>query len=247
MATKDHFQPMTEDTLRDMSPSDALNRLKSGNKRFLKQLDGEFEKRRKLRKFVNETSSKGQFPFAIVLSCVDSRMPTEILFDQSIGDIFNARIAGNFVNEDILGSMEFACSRTNKKGELIGSKLILVLGHTSCGAVGGAFQKVYPECFGLKEDEVEFPANLGQMLENITPAIKVTSLDMAVGKYCKGDKWKSKFVNRAAENNVALTIKNILIRSDTLRGLYNNGDIGIEGAMYDIKTGKVTFNKSLVS
>lgn len=241
MPLKKHSNPMDQETLRHMTPDDARERLVAGNNRFLKRLDGEYEEERDLAKFVHETSEHGQFPFAIVLSCVDSRMPTETLFDQSIGDIFNARIAGNFVNEDILGSMEFACGRVDAAKEPIGAKLILVLGHTSCGAVGGAAQAVHPKCFGGADEGEPAPENLVQMLGKIIPAVRVTPLKLENGRKCTDEEWQKNFVNRCAEENVKLTIQDILQRSDALFKLNNNGAIKIQGAMYNVSNGKVEF------
>ena len=248
--------PMNLETLLAMSPHDAMQRLMDGNKRFLAQLEAPPAPPtdRKLSDFVKETSSKGQFPFALVLSCVDSRMPTELLFDQSIGDIFNARIAGNFINEDILGSMEFACTRatTDKEGKTvpIPVRVILVLGHTSCGAVGGATQFVYPECFPSGDDnDKPGPAleNLVPMLEKIAPAVKMTPFNLKAGQKCKEEGWRTDFINRAARKNVALTINNILAQSKDIRDLSNTGNLLIVGAMYNIYTGEVDFSYNPVN
>ena len=154
--------------------------------------------------------------FAIV-SCIDSRIPTEIVFDQGIGDIFNARIAGNFINEDILGSLEFAC-------KLAGSKLIVVMGHTSCGAVKGA-------C-----DDAKL-GNLTQMLQKIKPAVDQTKTEDGEAR----DSSNLNFVNRVSEANVNLTIEAIRKHSPVLKDMEDNGEIEITGAMYDVKTGSVNF------
>lgn len=163
---------------------------------------------------VAETAS-GQYPFAIVLGCVDSRVPPEIVFDQGLGDIFSARIAGNFINTDILGSMEFATAVT-------GSKLIVVLGHTECGAVMGA-------C-----DHVEL-GNLTHTLSNIAPAVDATETE--------GPRNSSNrdFVNAVARANVHLTVENILERSAVIRLQVEKGEVRVVGAMYDVASGKVTF------
>lgn len=193
-------------------PAVALDLLKAGNWRFVNQQP----LNRELNTQVQETAS-GQSPFACVLSCIDSRIPTEIVFDQGIGDIFNARIAGNFVNEDILGSMEFAC-------KLAGSKVILVMGHTSCGAIKGA-------C-----DHAEL-GNLTQMLAKIQPAVAAVVTE-------PGDERSSKnlaFVNAVAHENVLQTIEAIKEKSEVLRELYDNGEIDIVGAMYSVETGDVKF------
>ena len=197
----------------NMSTTDALDMLKDGNERFLSGSPIT----RDLHAQVKETST-GQYPFAAVLSCIDSRIPTEIIFDQGVGDIFNARIAGNFVNEDILGSLEFAC-------KLAGSKVILVMGHTSCGAVKGA-------CDHAKL------GNLTQMLEKINPAVEAVQTEPGADRSSAN----IDFVNRVAVKNVELTIQDIKDKSEVLNQMANNGEIEILGAMYDVKTGKVTFH-----
>ena len=164
-----------------------------------------------------EDTATGQHPFAVVVSCIDSRIPTEVIFDQGIGDIFNARIAGNFVNRDILGSLEFAC-------KLAGSKVVVVMGHTSCGAVKGA-------CDHAKL------GNLTQMLDKIMPAVDSTPTG-------DGEERSSKnisFVNAVSKKNVELTVDNIRSMSPVLAEMEDDGDIQIVGAMYDIKDGSVTF------
>lgn len=195
-----------------ISPADALRLLEEGNARFL---SGEVFNR-DLHAQVTQTAT-GQYPFAAVLSCIDSRIPTEIIFDQGIGDVFNARIAGNFVNEDILGSLEFAC-------RLAGSKLIVVMGHTFCGAVKGA-------CDHAKL------GNLTQMLDKIMPAVNAVHTPDGEDRSSKN----ADFVNRVARKNVELTIDDIKLRSPVLLDLYQRGEINIVGAMYDVKTGRVSF------
>ena len=172
---------------------------------------------RNLQQQVNETSG-GQFPFAAVLSCIDSRVPVETIFDQGIGDLFSIRIAGNFVNDDILGSMEFAC-------KLAGSKVVLVLGHTSCGAVKGA-------CDG---------AELGKltgMLNKIKPAVNAVQEPEEASERTSGN---LKFVNEVAQKNVELTIEDIRKGSEVLSEMEATGDIVFAGAMYDVSTGEVHF------
>ena len=195
-----------------ITPSVAVQMLKEGNSRFLTNtvLNRDFNSQ-------IVATSAGQYPFAVILSCIDSRIPTEIIFDQGIGDIFNVRIAGNFVNDDILGSMEFAC-------KVAGSCLVLVMGHTSCGAIKGA-------C-----DRVEL-GNLTGMLGKLLPAVDST-------KSTDGEDRSSKntaFVNRVSETNIRMTIRNILEGSEVLRELNNDGNIEIVGAMYDVKSGGVKF------
>lgn len=196
-----------------ISPAKALELLKEGNQRFTAKQQVE----RDLNLQVEQTST-GQFPFATVLSCIDSRVPAELVFDQGIGDIFSVRIAGNFVNADILGSMEFA-------SKLAGTKLILVLGHTACGAVKGA-------C-----DHAEL-GNLTAMLGNIAPAVEAISepADAADRTSANID-----FVNAVGTKNVELTIERIRQESPVLAEMEQAGDIQIVGGMYDIATGKVNF------
>lgn len=194
------------------TPEMALQLLKDGNKRFLQDTSIE----RDYHYQVKETS-KGQFPFAVVLGCIDSRIPTEIIFDKGIGDLFNARIAGNIVNEDILGSMEFAC-------KLSGAKLIVVLGHTACGAIIGA-------C-----DNAEL-GNLTGLLNKIKPAIAQVETNPDTDRSSKN----SKFVDDVALKNVEMTIENIKNKSDVLNEMLQNNEIAIVGAMYKIETGEVNF------
>ena len=196
-----------------ISPAKALELLKEGNQRFVAKQTVN----RDLNLQVEQTST-GQFPFATVLSCIDSRVPAELVFDQGIGDIFSVRIAGNFVNTDILGSMEFA-------SKLAGTKLILVLGHTACGAVKGA-------C-----DHAEL-GNLTSMLDNIAPAVEAITepADAADRTSANID-----FVNAVGTKNVELTIERIREESPVLAEMEQAGEIQIVGGMYDIATGKVNF------
>jgi carbonic anhydrase len=194
-----------------ITPRKALEILQDGNERFVKNLMAN----RDLLQQVNETRD-GQWPFATVLSCIDSRTSAELIFDQGLGDIFSVRIAGNIVNTDILGSMEFAC-------KVAGSKLIIVLGHSKCGAVKGA-------C-----DHVEM-GNLTELLSKIQPAVyqeKTTTENR--------DSSNNTFVENVAEINVKRSVKSILERSYILENMLENGEIGIVGAMHNIETGKVTF------
>ena len=165
---------------------------------------------------INLTAT-GQYPFAAIVSCIDSRIPTEIVFDQGIGDIFNARIAGNFVNEDILGSLEFAC-------KLAGSKLIVIMGHTSCGAVKGA-------C-----DHAEL-GNLTGMLEKIKPALAKVETEEGEAR----NSGNISFVNKVAVQNVHLTIAKLKADSPVLNEMIEAGEINVVGAMYDVASGSVTF------
>jgi carbonic anhydrase len=203
----------TRETQATMTPQKSLQYLKEGNIRFQNNLKAN----RNLLEQVNDTS-EGQFPFATILSCIDSRVSAELVFDQGLGDIFSVRIAGNFVNEDILGSMEFAC-------KLAGTKLIVVLGHTSCGAVKGA-------CDNAKM------GNLTKLIEKITPAVNAVKepKDESLRNSSNLD-----FVDTVAEKNVKLTIDRIHAESPILSEMEKNGEIMIIGAMYDINNGAVNF------
>ena len=203
----------TAETQAAVSPAVAVEMLKEGNARFTAGQPIN----RDLHQQVTQTAT-GQYPFASIVSCIDSRIPTEIVFDQGIGDIFNARVAGNFVNEDILGSLEFAC-------KLAKSKVIVVMGHTSCGAVKGA-------CDHAKL------GNLTQMLDKIMPAVDATETPDGVDR----SSGNLEFVNRVAVKNVEFTIENIKSQSPVLNEMLQAGEIDIVGAMYDVKTGKVTFS-----
>ncbi len=203
----------TAHTQATITPNLAIEMLKAGNKRFIenKKLN------RDLLKQVEETAT-GQYPFAAVVSCIDSRVPTEMIFDKGIGDIFNARIAGNIVNEDILGSLEFAC-------KLAGAKAIVVLGHTGCGAVKGA-------CDGAEL------GNLTQMLNKLKPAVELTPTAEGETR-CSAN---TSFVNKVADKNVELTIQNIKENSAVLNEMLLQGELAIIGAMYHVETGEITFS-----
>jgi carbonic anhydrase len=194
-----------------ITPRKALDILKEGNNRFINNLKAH----RNLLEQANETRD-GQWPFATILSCIDSRTSAELIFDQGLGDVFSVRIAGNIVNTDILGSMEFAC-------KVAGSKLIVVLGHTKCGAVKGA-------C-----DHVEM-GNLTELLSKIQPAVYQE-------KTTKENRTSSNatFVENVAEINVKRNVKNIIERSFVLEQMIENGEIGIVGAIHNIETGEVSF------
>lgn len=194
-----------------VTPSLALQYLVEGNKRFVNNL----KYNRNLLQQVNETRD-GQWPFAVILSCIDSRTSAELLFDQGLGDIFSVRIAGNIANEDILGSMEFAC-------KVAGSKLIVVLGHTKCGAVKGA-------C-----DHVEM-GNLTALLSKLRPAVD----DETVTKNERNSS-NSEFVENVAGINVRRTVDAIRDRSHILHEMIEKGEIGICGAMYNVESGEVEF------
>jgi carbonic anhydrase len=203
----------TRETQATMTPEKALSYLKEGNVRFQNNLKAN----RNLLEQVNATS-EGQFPFATILSCIDSRVSAELVFDQGLGDVFSVRIAGNFVNEDILGSMEFAC-------KLAGTKLVVVLGHTSCGALKGA-------C-----DDAKL-GNLTALISKIKPAVAATK---EPADPVKRNSQNIDFVNEVAKKNVHLTIDRIMAESHVLKEMSDNGEIKIVGAMYDINNGEVEF------
>jgi carbonic anhydrase len=194
-----------------ITPRKALEILKEGNTRFVQNLKAH----RDLLEQANDTRD-GQWPFAVILSCIDSRTSAELIFDQGLGDIFSVRIAGNIVNTDILGSMEFAC-------KVAGSKLVVVLGHSKCGAVKGA-------C-----DHVEM-GNLTELLSKIQPAVYQENETLTNRTASNGP-----FVENVAKINVKRNVKNIIERSFILEQMVENGEIGIVGAMHDLETGNVTF------
>lgn len=191
-----------------LNPDDVLNDLMEGNKRFAgnNMLERDYSSQ-------IEKTSGGQWPQAVVLGCIDSRVPLETIFDQGVGDIFAARVAGNFENTDILGSMEYSC-------KVAGSKLVMVLGHEACGAVKAA-------C-----DHVKL-GNITHLLSNIEPAVEATKTD--------GERNSSNnsFVAGVVENNVKMTIDRIREKSPILKEMEDNGEIKIVGGVYSISTGKV--------
>ena len=193
-----------------MTADSAIAALKDGNKRFV---SGNMIKRDLMKQV--KVTGYNQFPLATVVSCIDSRAGPEIVFDQGIGDVFSARVAGNFVNEDILGSLEFATKAA-------GSKVVVVLGHSSCGAIKGA-------C-----DDVVL-GNLTGMLAKIKPA--VAEVSMAGDRTSKNDA----FVQMVAETNVKRTVNDIMVKSPVLKAMADAGEIKIVGAMLDVKTGVVTW------
>ncbi|WP_430411781.1 carbonic anhydrase family protein [Kordia sp.] len=207
------MKAQTKETQAIMTPDSSIQALVDGNDRFVQNT----QVSRDLLDQVSDTST-GQYPFATVLSCIDSRVSSELIFDQGIGDIFSVRIAGNFVNEDILGSMEFAC-------KLAGTKVIVVLGHTACGAVKGA-------C-----DHARL-GNLTALINKIEPAVEAVT--EPTDEALRNSK-NIEFVNNVAVKNVEMTIENIRKKSPVLAQLEEDGDIKIVGGMYDISNGKVTF------
>jgi len=205
------MKTLTKEMQEAITPHMALDLLKEGNKRFVNNL----KVNRNLLQQANETSD-GQHPFAVILSCIDSRTSAELIFDQGLGDIFSVRIAGNIINEDILGSMEFGC-------KVAGSKIIVVLGHTKCGAVKGA-------C-----DHVEM-GNLTSLLSKIRPAVD----DEQTTKENRNSS-NSEFVEKVSIINVKRTVHSIMERSSILKEMIESGTIGIIGGTHDISTGVVTF------
>jgi carbonic anhydrase len=195
----------------NITPDQALDLLRKGNQRFIQNL----RFNRNLLQQVNETADE-QYPFATVLSCIDSRTTAELIFDQGLGDIFSIRIAGNIVNEDIIGSLEFAC-------KVAGSKLIVVLGHTNCGAIKGA-------C-----DDAQL-GYLTQLLEKIKPAINLEKSfkDNRNGKNLA-------YVNEVAKINIKNSIQNIINKSSIIKGLKDQKIIKIIGGLYDVASGEVLF------
>ncbi|MBI2720708.1 MAG: carbonic anhydrase [Bacteroidetes bacterium] len=211
------MKTLTKEIQSTLTPQMAIDILKKGNARFQNNLKAN----RNLLQQVNETSDN-QYPFAVILSCIDSRTSAELIFDQGLGDIFSVRIAGNIINEDILGSMEFAC-------KVAGAKIIVVLGHTKCGAIKGA-------C-----DHVEL-GNLTTLLKKIKPAVE-NEKTITTDRNSKN----TDFVEKVATINVKQTVTAIKERSPILSEMIDNGTIGIIGGMHDISTGKVIFYENTSS
>lgn len=205
------MKTLTQEMQAAITPKIALELLKEGNKRFINNL----KINRNLLQQANETSD-GQHPFAIILSCIDSRTSAELIFDQGLGDIFSVRIAGNIINEDILGSMEFAC-------KVAGSKMIVVLGHTRCGAVKGA-------C-----DHVEM-GNLTALLSKLQPAVYDEKTETE-----NRNSSNDRFVEKVSAINVKRTVHAIIERSPILKEMIQSGAIGIVGGTHDITNGAVHF------
>ena len=205
------MKTLTKEMQAAITPKIALELLMEGNKRFVNNL----KVNRNLLQQANETSD-GQHPFAVILSCIDSRTSAELIFDQGLGDVFSVRIAGNIINEDILGSMEFGC-------KVAGAKIIIVLGHTKCGAVKGA-------C-----DHVEM-GNLTSLLSKIRPAVDDETTIKENRNSSNVD-----FVEKVATINVKRTVKSIMERSPILKEMIEKGELGIAGGTHDITTGQVTF------
>ena len=210
-ATSAALSMQTKESQAAMTPEAALTKLKEGNARFVA---GNLLKRNLPAK-VKATAS-GQYPFGVILSCLDSRQPIEIVFDQGPGDVFSARIAGNVLNDDILGSMEFAC-------KVSGAKLIAVIGHTNCGAIKGA------------ADGVEL-GNLTGLLKKIQPAVNQVPIEIQ-----PRTSKNLEFVDKVAEAHVRLEMQQIRERSPILREMIDAGKIGLVGGMYDLSTGETRF------
>lgn len=207
----DHYNTFDQEMQAALTPDEALQLLKDGNARFVAGESIE----RDLIEQQKETAS-GQYPFAVVLSCLDSRSAPEVVFDQGVGDLFVGRVAGNVVDTNLLGSFEFATAAA-------GSKLIVVMGHTECGAVKGA-------CDGVEL------GNLTRTLANIRPAVEAVS-----GIPGERNSKNRAFVDAVAHENVRQTVQNIVDRSEVLRELVEAGKLKVVGAMYDVATGEVTF------
>ena len=210
------MKTVTKDMQAAITPAMALHLLKEGNKRFVNNL----KINRNLLQQANETSD-GQHPFAVILSCIDSRTSVELIFDQGLGDVFSVRIAGNIINEDILGSMEFAC-------KVAGAKIIVVLGHTKCGAIKGA-------C-----DHVEM-GNLTALLSKIQPAV-YDEKTVTDNRSSNNDE----FVEKVSAINVNRTVQAVLQRSTILKEMIETGAIAIVGGKHDIATGEVTFYNDIL-
>jgi carbonic anhydrase len=201
----------TKKTRDELTPELALEILKEGNERFVNNIKAH----RNLLQQVNETSA-GQFPFACILSCIDSRTSAELIFDQGLGDILSIRIAGNILNDDILGSMELAC-------KIAGSKLIVVLGHTKCGAIEGACNNIVL-------------GNVTQLLNKIKPAIELEKSTQS-----NRNAENLSFVRNVTKNNVFLTVKHVRQQSSILSEMEKQDQIRIVGGLYDLDTGLVEF------
>ena len=210
------MKTLTREMRDALTPAMAIEVLRKGNERFLNNLKAN----RNLLQQVNETS-EGQHPCAIVLSCIDSRTSAELIFDQGLGDIFSCRIAGNVLNEDILGSMEFAC-------RVAGAKVVVVLGHTRCGAVKGA-------CDGVEL------GNLTALLQKIRPAVQLEAQEHPLLETTD-----QTFVERVARRNVLRVKQQILEQSPVLTSMIENSEIALLGGMYDVDTGAVEFYDTLM-
>lgn len=203
--------PPTKETQEKMTPDSALAELKAGNARFVAGQSAQRDHRADVK-----TTASGQYPFAVVLSCLDSRVPIEIVLDQGIGDIFSGRVAGNVLDDDMVGSMEFGCKAS-------GAKLIAVIGHSNCGAIKGA------------ADDVKL-GKLTDLLSKIKPAEAKIPADIS-----PRTSKNLEFVDKVAEANVRLVMQQIRERSPVLRQMLDQHEIGLVGGMYDVSTGEVHF------
>lgn len=203
-------QAITKDVQDQLTPQSVLADLMEGNQRFISGDTQSIDN-----KALVEQTVGGQFPKAVVLSCIDSRVPVETVLDQAIGDVFVARVAGNFENVDILGSMEYSC-------KVAGSKLVLVLGHEACGAVKAA-------CDGVEL------GNITALLGNILPAVKQSAVEVEG----EANSSNNEFVAKTVENNVKLTMDRIREKSPILKEMEDNGEIEIVGGVYMLSSGKV--------
>jgi carbonic anhydrase len=210
MGNVPEYADLTKEQRDKLTPAEIIQQMKAGNERFRSG-------KPRHRDLMSEAkaTAKGQYPAAIVFGCVDSRAPAELILDYGIGDIFSGRVAGNIADEDILGSMEFAC-------KVVGAKVVLVMGHTACGAIKGAI------------DDVKL-GNLTALLAKIRPAVEATqySGERTAKNYA--------FVDAVARKNVELTIAKIREQSPVLKDLESSGSIKIAGSMYDLETGVVDF------
>ena len=204
------MKTLTKELQTQITPKEAFSILENGNKRFVENLKAQ----RNLKEQVLETS-KGQYPFAVIHSCIDSRVPVELVFDQGIGDIFSSRVAGNIINEDVLGSMEYAC-------KVAGSKIIVVLGHTKCGAVTSACQHIEM-------------GNISTLLHKISPAVTTIA--------SQTEKLEDEQIEQVAVQNVKNSIQQIRQKSPILAKMEDNNEIEIVGGIYDVATGIVAFCK----
>ena len=204
------YADLTKEERDKLTPAEIIKQMKAGNERFR---SGKPQHRDLM--LEAKATAKGQYPAAIVFGCVDSRAPAELILDYGIGDIFSGRVAGNIADEDIMGSMEFAC-------QVAGSKVVLVMGHTACGAIKGAIDKVQL-------------GNLTALLAKIRPAVEATQYTGERSAKNYG------FVDAVARKNVSLTIANVREKSSVLREFESSGSIKIAGSMYDLETGIVEF------
>ncbi len=201
----------SKEFLQNLTPYKGFELLQEGNKRFINNLNTDHDHL----EMINETR-EGQYPFAVILSCMDSRTSAELIFDQGLGDLFSVRVAGNIVNNDILASLEYAV-------KYVGSKVLMVLGHTECGAIKSAKQ-------GVKDGHIT------DLLKRIQPSISKALLN--------GDK-DHLFDDSVAYANVENSLEEILTRSDIIKEMFANGEIGLVGGVYCVETGQVDFFKNL--